>query len=117
MRHLYIYIYVLLLLSLTTCKTQQAVSNPSEEITLSGTYETRRGVMDALSCFCYNGGYITTAKGERIAICIADEGINIDCKRVLVKGKYLTVTKEKEPNGVCAGGTMTYFEANTVSCY
>ena len=121
MKHVFVFILALSLLCSASCKSQQTKAAPKmgepEETTLTGSLENKRGVMDALSCFCYNCGYVTTSKGERIAVCIADENITIDCKRVLLKGKYVTVKKEKDPNGVCSGGTMTYFEASLVSCY
>lgn len=105
-------------LGLAACKSPKALpQSPTGEISLTGSFENKRGVMDALGCFCYNCGYLTTAKGERIAVCIADESITINCKRVLIKGKYKTVKQDKDPNGVCPGGTMTYFEAGSVSCY
>ena len=86
------------------------------ETTLTGSFESKRGVMVALSCFCYNCGYLTTAAGESIAVCLVDDNATVDCKQVVFKGKYVTVTQEKDANGVYAGGKMTYFEARSVRC-
>lgn len=117
MKSIFISILSLSLLCAASCKSKQTQASPkSEALTLIGTFESRRGVMDPLSCFCYNCGYLTTAKGEKIAVCITDEGVTLDCKNVVCKGKYVTVKKDKETNGVCAGGTMTYFEASSVKC-
>ena len=120
MKHLFTYLSALSLFYSTSCKTPQPQPTPEPnqpETTLTGTFENKRGVMDPLSCFCFNCGYVTTAKGERVAVCIAEENFDINCKKALLKGKYVTVKQESDPNGVCSGGTMTYFEASSVTCY
>ena len=70
----------------------------------------KRGVI------CYHCGYITTSSGEEIAICLPETSVVLYCKTLTIKGKYITVKQEKDPKGVCPGGTMTYLKARSVQC-
>lgn len=73
---------ILVLCCSASCKTPQrpTTAKSAKTTSLSGSFESKRGVIVALSCFCYNGGYLNTALGEEIAICIADDKTEINCK-------------------------------------
>lgn len=71
--------------------------------------------MVSLSCYCFNGGYLTTDKGEDIALCF-EEDKNIPCNRLTVTGYYTTVVNKPEPTSPCRAGEMRYFKVVTVKC-
>ena len=118
MKYAFIILMPLIALCFASCKAPQMpmTDKLAKTTTLSGSFESKRGVMVALSCFCYNGGYLNTASGEEIAICIADDKTEINCKNPTFTGDYVTLTQAKDTNGVCPGGTMTYFKATSVRC-
>jgi hypothetical protein len=120
MKHFIIFIFGLSLLHLFAChsskKQTTTKAEKSDEISLTGSFESKKGVMVSLSCYCYNCGYLTTSDGESVSVCIEDKNTDIDCKKPTLKGKYVTVTKEKDANGVCSGGTITYFMVSSVIC-
>jgi len=118
MKQIFLLSMILVLCCSASCKTPQrpTTAKSAKTTSLSGSFESKRGVIVALSCFCYNGGYLNTASGEEIAICIADDKTEINCKSPTFTGEYVTVTQAKDTNGVCPGGTMTYFKATSVRC-
>ena len=118
MKRIFLLSMILILSCSASCRAPQTptTAQSAKTTTLSGSFESKRGVMVALSCFCYNGGYLNTSSGEEIAICIADDKAEVSCKSPTFTGEYVTVTQAKDANGVCPGGTMTYFKATLVRC-
>jgi hypothetical protein len=95
---------------------------PTKEVaieTLSGTYTSKKGVMDKISCFGYNVGYLQTTGKTPVVICFDKmtngSNIKITCEGPLkVEGYYESVTKES--NEACKGGTMSIFYVTKWSC-
>lgn len=95
-------------------KPEKMTSDKTTEI--SGTYSSIKGVKNKLSCYCYNGGYLITESGERIAVCFKDENIDINCERVEISGKYVVKKLNTEPGSACKNGKMKIFEAEKFEC-
>lgn len=85
-----------------------------ELVTVEGDFSSKRGVMTSLSCYCYNCGYITTADGERVAVCFEDDEASVDCDYIKVQGEYVTISKESD--GACGGGSMTVLKVKGSPC-
>lgn len=81
---------------------------------VAGSYKSTMGVMDRFSCFCFNGGYITTASGERIPVCFEGNIKPVTCKNIEVKGTYKT--KEIKDEGACTAGSIKYIAAESHTC-
>jgi hypothetical protein len=88
----------------------------NEKITLEGKFESKKGVMTQLSCFCYNCGYLITGSGQRVAVCFPKDEEEISCTTISLTGEYVTETKSSDPNGVCSGGTITYLKVSSFEC-
>ena len=96
-------------------KGQKSSGSPTISETAKGDFESVAGVKDVLSCFCSNGGYITTVKGKRVGVCL-EEGINTDCKQMSVKGTYVEKTIPADPADPCSGQSAVYIKATEVKC-
>jgi hypothetical protein len=82
-----------------------------EQKTITGSFRSVSGVMNELSCYCSNGGYVTTEDGSEVAVCFnADEEVP-SCDKITVTG-YMT-SKKIESNGVCPGGMMGFLKVQT----
>lgn len=83
---------------------------------LTGTYSSKRGVMHRISCFCFNGGYLTLDNGDEVAVCFKDDNLDVDCERIEIKGNYKTIRITPAKGEVCTSGEMTVFEASSFKC-
>lgn len=81
---------------------------------LKGIFRSTKGVMDPLSCVCYNSGYLTVG-GEEIAICFADDA-NIACEKVEVSGKYINSTPKYSKTNPCPQTEIRYFMVEKYHC-
>ena len=105
-----------LVFSVSSCKTAARGSDSNAgSVTITGEFRSVQGVMDPLSCYASNGGYITQANGERIAVSFATETA-VACKSITVTGTYVTKTVKAEPNNPCAAGEMKVLEVKEYSC-
>ena len=84
--------------------------------TITGTFRSIKGVMNNLSCYCYNGGFVTTAEGTEISICLPNENAEIDCKTVELTGHYETITIEPDGNSPCPAGELEVFMVSSFEC-
>ncbi len=107
---------MLIILSGVSCKSKRQAVSQKETQTIEGTFESKKGVMNIVSCFCHNSGYLKSKTGEEIPVCISDEKADVSCEKVKMTGEYVTITHEKENNGVCPATTMTYFRVSSFSC-
>lgn len=80
-----------------------------DQRTVTGSFRSVSGVMDELSCFCSNGGYVTTEDGLSVAVCF-DEPVE-SCDKIKVTG-YRT-SKKIESNGACSGGMMGFLKVQS----
>ncbi len=82
-----------------------------EPITATGYFRSVRGVMDELSCYCGNGGYLESPAGQTFAICL-EESV------VLPNGAIVEVTGKREmksidSNGACPQGSMIFIRVES----
>ncbi len=112
-----------ILFSVVSCKTgnSNAKTDASDDITLTGVYQSVRGVMTDLSCYCYNCGTLKTENGESFNISFdaydkAHGETNIDCQKITVTGKMTTVTVENNPNNPCPAGSNEVFVVTGFKC-
>lgn len=98
-------------------KTKSASSDDTknETVTLTGDYKSMRGVMNPVSCYCGNGGYLNTESGEQTPLCFSDDA-KPDCKKIKVTGVYKTVTVTPDPNSPCPGGQMRLLQVTSFTC-
>jgi hypothetical protein len=111
-------LFLSLALLISSCKNRQSApsSTPAAEIvTVTGTFKSVQGVMDPLSCYASNGGYVTQSNGERVAVSFTTES-EITCASIEVKGNYITKTISSNPNSPCPAGTMKMLEVESYTC-
>lgn len=106
----------------STSKSQNDTSTPSSvslsnEIgTFKGEFKSTQGVKTELSCYCGNGGYLTTETGETISICFDAITLSSDCNAIEVKGTYIMKSNDPEPSNPCSKGTMKIFKVQSYQC-
>jgi hypothetical protein len=110
-----LFLLCLLAFSGVNCSVKKSQSS-EPTITLNGTFESQQGVMTTLSCYCFNGGFLTTATEKQIPICFENNSDNINCKMINVTGFYKTVKNTPEPTSPCKKGEMTYFKVVSYKC-
>jgi hypothetical protein len=71
--------------------------------------------MDPLSCYCANGGYLSTADGKEIPLCLKNE-MEPDCVEMMVEGKMTRKQIEPEATSPCPGGEMEYLMVRKFEC-
>lgn len=87
-------------------------------ITLEGSYESIKGVMKNLSCYCYDAGYLTFDTDEEVGVCFDEmdgDGPGT-CEHLTVKGYFKDVTIDPKPTNPCPAGTKKIFIATSYSC-
>jgi hypothetical protein len=72
-----------------------------------------KGIMDPLSCYCNNGGYVNSPAGETVAVCFNDDVVISSVDFIEVNG--LMTNRSIESNGSCPSGTKTYMIVETYS--
>ncbi len=100
-------------------------SKPKKKtVTIEGEFASKRGVMHHLSCYCYDGGYVTTANGDEIAVCFekgeleeaASKSEKFVCDHITVTGVYVEKTISPDVNSPCPAGTMRYLKVASFTC-
>ena len=91
------------------------IGSDNKDKSLQGTYKSVKGVMDPLSCYCNNGGYLTTSDNKKIPVCFEDTDTEIKYDAIEIHGNYKTVKNNPEPTSACRAGSMTYFSATSYS--
>jgi hypothetical protein len=104
----------------TFAQSNPKVPTKKEKVmTITGKFVSKQGVMTALSCHCYEGGEVTTDKGEVINIClkgVKDAETAKNCIKIRVKGYYINETNNPEPTNPCPKGSMRYFKVISYKC-
>ena len=102
-----LFIALTLSISLIACsQTKQTATTKMKNETYTGSYRSIMGVMNPLSCYCSNGGYLTISDEEKISISF-DE-LNIDKVRsgeITVSGSFEEITHESGEMDPCLSGT------------
>lgn len=115
-----------------TAWTQQTKSTasptlpPAQESTVTyvGDYQSLRGVMQPLSCYCFDGGILTTRSGRKVNVCFENGELEnalqtddkIQCKRIKVMGVMKEKFYESDGNSPCPSGSMTYLRVTSFRC-
>lgn len=82
-----------------------------EQITVTGSFKSVKGVMDELSCYTSNGGYIKTADGTIIKVSFKENEAVFSCDKITVTG-YMT-SKSIEANGSCPEGMIGFLRVQS----
>ncbi|MDD5567356.1 MAG: hypothetical protein PHH01_04135 [Patescibacteria group bacterium] len=112
-------IFFVLLLSGCSYKKSEQQPLPSEQdklSSLSGIFRSVKGVMDPLSCYCLNSGYLITKDNKEVPVCFEDNDKDIQCNQITITGDYETKKINPESTNPCPAGEMTYFNALSYSC-
>lgn len=99
----------------TDSKTE-ASEKPKKE-TFTGDYQSSKGVMTPLSCYCNDGGTLTVSEDEKIKVCF--DGMKEkpgSCQRISITGHYETLANEPEETSPCERGTMQVFVVEKFKC-
>ena len=104
--------FLVLSVCFTACKSKKDTAGKE---TLTGDFRSVQGVMNPLSCYCSNGGYVTLAEGRKVAVCFENKE-KVSCSKITVTGTYITKTIKPDPASPCPAGTMTIFQVSSYSC-
>lgn len=93
---------------------------------LWGVFDSKKGVMDPVSCYGYNIGYFklyTTGEEETKVICFDrmknGAEVQLNCNNpnsITVWGYYETISLDGT-KGACSGGSMEIFFVTKWDCY
>jgi len=115
-----IYLILFLALTFSACSSSKNSKNNTSSNTkttsYTGDFKSIKGVMNDLSCYCYNSGFLTTDDGAEISICFNDNNITIDCERITVEGYFENIIIEDNPNSPCSGGEKETFIVTNFNC-
>ncbi|MBP6640824.1 MAG: hypothetical protein KA293_11055 [Bacteroidia bacterium] len=108
--------------SVTTPAAPAAVATKS--VTFKGEFRSYRGVMQTLSCHCFDGGVLTTSAGKEIKVCFEKGELEdyqranekMECNRIQVTGKMVSHTIAPSNQDVCSPGTITYLKVKSFKC-
>lgn len=81
-----------------------------------GEFRSVAGVMDPLSCYCFNGGYLLTSEGNEIAICLTDQMTLPECTSVRVTGSFNVQQRSSGPMDPCPAGERRILKATRIGC-
>ncbi|ASS48689.1 MAG: hypothetical protein A3D31_06950 [Candidatus Fluviicola riflensis] len=102
----------------TSAKTKtDSKPEVKQQQTFEGDYQSSRGVMTPLSCYCSDGGTLTVTEDEKIKVCF--DGLKEkpdDCTKISVTGQFQTVANEPEETNPCPKGTMKVFVVESFKC-
>ncbi len=78
-----------------------------------GAFKSVKGVMDPLSCYCSNGGYVDSPAGETVPVCFDNSQEVFNTDYIFIEG--VMTTRTIESNGACPEGTMSYLVVESYS--
>jgi len=88
-----------------------------EQNSYFGTYDSKKGVMTDISCYCYQTGYFTTEDGEEFVICFKDDMEEATCSENLkIEGYFENVTITSDENSPCSAGEREIFYVTKFEC-
>ncbi|XOV66415.1 MAG: hypothetical protein ACFHU9_12385 [Fluviicola sp.] len=96
--------------------TNEEMSSPTMEEgprKIVGAFRSVKGVMDPLSCYCDNGGYVDSPAGETLPVCFDDNQNVQSTDYIYIEGTM--IIQSIESNGACPAGTMNYLEVESYS--
>lgn len=97
------------------CKNNKCVEKITES--LKGDFQDMAGVMNLVSCYCSQGGYLTTNEGKKVPVCYKEIQGGIACKKdVHLNGYFQTETITPSPMSACPPGSLNIFQATSYYC-
>lgn len=98
-------------------KTTEVNRPPANQQTIDGTYKSTVGVQTKLSCYCGNGGTLTTPEGKEILVCFESEKNKVEnCENMTVVGSFVLRKLESELGNPCPTGSMTFLNVTSYTC-
>jgi hypothetical protein len=122
-KHAFFLIIVVSVVLLAACGTAQnasgndANSARKEIYAFSGYYQSSKGVMTALSCYCSDGGTLTLPDQGTVDVCF--DGLTEkpeNCSKIGVFGHFETIAIEPDETSPCPKGTMEVFIVESFEC-
>lgn len=83
---------------------------------ISGEFQSLRGVMHKYSCYCGNASKITDSSGKTHAVCIDDNIESIDCHKIKAMGYFKEIVREEMDNSPCPSGSLNVFVMTAYEC-
>ena len=100
-----------------TQNVSETDSNSLKQETLTGDYQSSRGVMTPLSCYCSDGGTLAVSEDEKIKVCFDKlDKKPENCQKITVTGHYETLANDPEETSPCPKGTMKVFVVESFKC-
>ncbi len=118
------FLIIYLFLSVISCGTAKNETtipiSTSEKQDLTGSFESKKGVMHKLSCHAFNIGYLSTDSKNKVIICFDrmenSENIEIDCSKISVRGNFEDHEIKNDENGVCSASKLSIFYVSEWKC-
>ena len=107
-----ILISILIFLFLTSA-TYFLVKLATKQDVLEGEFISKRGVMDEVSCVCFNSGYVIE-NGIKTPVCI-DSDIEFNCKKIKLTGVYKSINIKADMN-TCNLENYKVFITSGIEC-
>lgn len=85
-------------------------------VVLTGQFRSVKGVMDPLSCYCFNAGYLTLENGEEIPVCLKTDQEEAPCANIRVEGNFVNRKNQPEPTSPCPAEEKRYFQIEKITC-
>lgn len=119
--------FLLSCLLLTSCSTGKKVISESDDLvadspppvvttTIQGSYKSTKGIMTKLSCYCSNGGTITTESGKEFLICFSENIEVPNCDNLTVTGNFTMKELQSEESSPCPSGQIRYLKVKDFKC-
>lgn len=96
-----------------SCSSRQKDSGQNDLQEIRGEFHSLKGVKNPVSCFCYNGGYLLTAKGERIEVCLPEDLSIKNAKQITVQGHFKTFTNDAGTESPCSDSERRIFSVES----
>lgn len=97
---------------------QKTNKKTNKKETIEGFFESKKGVMNTISCYCYNVGYLKTTDEKKIIVCFDRMAYQDtpECSKISVTG-YFEEHKVQEGTGSpCPGGVQNIFYVDNFEC-
>jgi len=110
-------VFILALSFISFSVFSQTKNNNNQQTTYEGVFSSVKGVMNPLSCLCYNSGYLTLDIGEEIMVCFRNEDLNVDCERIVIYGHWEVVDYSASSDNPCPSmNNVDVFYADRFEC-
>lgn len=106
------------MLFLSSCNTIQLNQAKHQyEIELSGEFFNIQSSRGKPNCFCDKPGMIKTADSKVYDLCFEDDGIEINCNNIRVKGNFQLLKPMHTERIDCADKKAEFFMVAWYRCY